>query len=114
VLAAPCCHHDIAAQLRRSPTPAPYAMITRHGILRERFADTLTDALRASLMRQQGYRVDVVQFVESQHTPRNTMLRAVRTGSPVKGGSVRKEYDELVETWSIRPKLAELLESRRG
>jgi SAM-dependent methyltransferase len=109
VLAAPCCHHDIAAQLRRSPTPAPYAMITRHGILRERLADTLTDALRASLMRQQGYRVDVVQFVESQHTPRNTMLRAVRTGSPVKGGSVRKEYDDLVDTWGISPKLAELL-----
>ena len=109
VLAAPCCHHDIAAQLRRSPTPSPYAMITRHGILRERLADTLTDGLRASLMRQQGYRVDVVQFVESQHTPRNTMLRAVRTGAPVKGGSVRKEYDELVGTWGLHPKLAELL-----
>ncbi|HEY0949950.1 SAM-dependent methyltransferase [Nocardioides sp.] len=109
VLAAPCCHHDIAAQLRRAPTPAPYAMLTRHGILRERLADTLTDGLRASLMRQQGYRVDVVQFVESQHTPRNTMLRAVRTGGPVKGGSVRKEYDELVATWGIRPRLAELL-----
>jgi SAM-dependent methyltransferase len=109
VLAAPCCHHDIAAQLRKAPTPAPYAMLTRHGILRERLADTLTDALRASLMRQQGYRVDVVQFVESQHTPRNTMLRAVRTGSPVKGGSVRKEYDDLVTTWGIRPALAGLL-----
>ena len=80
-----------------SATPAPYAMLTRHGILRERFADTLTDALRASLLRLQGYRVDVMQFVESQHTPRNTMLRAVRTGAPVKGGGVRKEYDELVD-----------------
>jgi hypothetical protein len=109
VLAAPCCHHDIAAQLRRHPTPSPWAMVTRHGILRERFADTLTDALRATLMRLQGYRVDVVQFVESQHTPRNTMLRAVRTGSPVKGGSVRSEYDELVATWQLRPRLAELL-----
>lgn len=113
VLAAPCCHHDVAAQLRRTPTPAPYAMVTRHGILRERLADTLTDALRASLLRQEGYRVDVVQFVESQHTPRNTMLRAVRTGGPVKGGSVRKEYDELVAAWGIRPALAELLEARR-
>ncbi|MDI6909312.1 SAM-dependent methyltransferase [Nocardioides sp.] len=111
VLAAPCCHHDIAAQLRRSPTPSPYAMITRHGILRERLADTLTDALRASLMRQQGYRVDVVQFVESQHTPRNTMLRAVRAGAPVKGGSVRKEYDDLVDTWGISPALARLLDA---
>ena len=111
VLAAPCCHHDIAAQLRRTPTPAPYAALTRHGILRERLADTLTDAIRASLMRLQGYRVDVVQFVESQHTPRNTMLRAVRTGPPVRGGGIRTEYDDLVAIWGIRPKLAELLES---
>jgi SAM-dependent methyltransferase len=109
VLAAPCCHHDVAAQLRKTPTPAPYAMLTRHGILRERLADTLTDALRASLLRQQGYRVDVVQFVESQHTPRNTMLRATRTGRPVAGGGVRKEYDELVASWGITPRLAVLL-----
>ncbi|GGU10641.1 class I SAM-dependent methyltransferase [Nocardioides albus] len=112
VLAAPCCHHDIAAQLRKAPTPAPYSMLTRHGILRERFADTLTDALRASLLRLAGYRVEVVQFVESQHTPRNTMLRAIRTGSPVKGGSVKKEYDELVAEWGVRPKLGELLSER--
>ena len=112
VLAAPCCHHDIAAQLRKAPTPAPYAMLTRHGILRERFADTLTDALRASLLRILGYRVDVVEFVESAHTPRNTLLRAVRTGSVVKGGGVRKEYADLVAMWGVHPKLAELLGSR--
>jgi SAM-dependent methyltransferase len=109
VLAAPCCHHDIAAQLRRTPTPSPYAMVTRHGILRERLADTLTDAIRASLLRLSGYRVEVVQFVESRHTPRNTLLRAVRTGGPVRGGSVKKEYDELLAAWGIRPKLGELL-----
>jgi SAM-dependent methyltransferase len=110
VLAAPCCHHDVAAQLRKAPTPAPYAMLTRHGILRERLADTLTDALRATLMRLQGYRVDVVQFVESKHTPRNTLLRATRTGTPVTGGSLRREYDDLVAAWGISPKLAELLD----
>jgi SAM-dependent methyltransferase len=112
VLAAPCCHHDIAAQLRKAPTPAPYSMLTRHGILRERFADTLTDGLRAAILRLLGYRVDVVEFVESEHTPRNTLLRAVRTGGRVKGGSVRTEYDELVRIWSVRPRLAELLGDR--
>ena len=109
VLAAPCCHHDIAAQLRKAPTPTPYAALTRHGILRERFADTLTDALRASLLRLEGYRVDVVEFVESAHTPRNTLLRATRTGGKVKGGGVRKEYDQLVGEWQIVPRLAQLL-----
>ncbi|MBZ5735217.1 SAM-dependent methyltransferase [Nocardioides sp. TRM66260-LWL] len=110
VLAAPCCHHDLAAQLRRAPTPAPYALLTRHGILRERLADTLTDGVRAALMRLQGYRVEVVQFVESQHTPRNTLLRCVRTGSPVAGGSLRTEYDDLVDAWGVSPRLATLLE----
>jgi SAM-dependent methyltransferase len=111
VLAAPCCHHDVAAQLRRAPTPTPYSSLTRHGILRERFADTLTDALRASILRQVGYRVDVIEFVESRHTPRNTLLRAVRTGGTPPEQS-RAELDELTATWGVHPKLAELLHDR--
>ncbi|MBC2932751.1 SAM-dependent methyltransferase [Nocardioides sp. zg-1228] len=110
VLAAPCCHHDIAAQLRATEPPAPYAMLTRHGILRERFADTLTDALRASLLRREGYRVDVVEFVESAHTPRNTLLRAVRTGAD--GTEAAREYDELLAAWGVRPRLGDLLDPR--
>lgn len=111
VLAAPCCHHDVAAQLRRAPTPAPYSQLTRHGILRERFADTLTDAMRASILRLVGYRVDVIEFVESQHTPRNTLLRAVRTGA-TPPDRARAELDELTRTWGVHPKLAELLHDR--
>ncbi len=108
VLAAPCCHHDIAAQLRVTPSPEPYAMLTRHGILRERFADTLTDALRATLLRREGYRVDVVEFVESAHTPRNTLLRAIRTGE--RGAEAGQEYADLLATWGLRPRLGELLD----
>jgi SAM-dependent methyltransferase len=108
VLAAPCCHHDVAAQLRSHPAPAPYGELVRHGILRERFADTLTDALRAGLLRGSGYRVDVVEFVESAHTPRNTLLRAVRTGA-APDPTALSEYDALVRTWQLRPRLGELL-----
>jgi SAM-dependent methyltransferase len=111
VLAAPCCHHDVAAQLRRAPTPTPYSLLTRHGILRERFADTLTDAMRASVLRLVGYRVDVIEFVESQHTPRNTLLRAVRTGA-TPSESVRREFTDVTTTWGVHPKLAELLGDR--
>ena len=111
VLAAPCCHHDVAAQLRRVPTPAPYTLLTRSGILRERFADTLTDAMRAAILRLAGYRVDVIEFVDSKHTPRNTLLRAVRTGAPAPDGA-REELDELTRTWGVHPKLAELLRDR--
>ncbi|CAM3529479.1 SAM-dependent methyltransferase [Nocardioides zeicaulis] len=107
VLAAPCCHHDIAAQLRAHPTPEPWSLLTRHGILRERFADTLTDAIRATLLRREGYRVDVVEFVESAHTPRNTLLRAVRTGAG--SADAAAEYDAVVATWGVQPRLGELL-----
>lgn len=105
VLAAPCCHHDIAAQIREVGAPEPYSLLVRDGIVRERLADTLTDALRAGLLRSVGYRVDVVEFIDSAHTPRNSLIRAVRTGHP----GPRAEYDALVEQWHLRPRLAELL-----
>jgi len=105
ILAAPCCHRDISRQLRDQPPPAPYSSLTRDGILRERAADTLTDALRASLLRSRGYRVEVVEFVDSTHTPRNTLLRAARTGSP----TAPTEYAELAQAWGVHPKLADLL-----
>jgi SAM-dependent methyltransferase len=108
VLAAPCCHHDIQAQLKSHAAPGPYGMVTRHGILRERLGDILTDAFRASLMRIAGYRVEVVEFVPSQHTPRNTMLRAVRTGAPP-DAAVTTQYDEMVRTWDVKPRLAALI-----
>jgi SAM-dependent methyltransferase len=111
VLAAPCCHHDVAAQLRRTPTPAPYTLLTRSGILRERFADTLTDALRAAVLRMLGYRVDVIDFVDSKHTPRNTLLRAVRTGAP-RSTDLTHEFEDLTRTWGVHPRLAELLRDR--
>ncbi len=108
VLAAPCCHHDVAAQLRTGEAPAPYSFLVRDGILRERFADTLTDALRAAVLRLHGYRVEVVEFVESRHTPRNTLLRAIRTGASP-SAEVRAELDRLADTWRVRPRLRELL-----
>ncbi|RBQ07186.1 SAM-dependent methyltransferase [Micromonospora sp. LHW51205] len=111
VLAAPCCHHDLAAQLRARPAPGPYELLTRQGILRERFADVLTDALRAGLLRLHGYRAEVVEFVDFQHTPRNLLIRARRTaGAPTDGQ--RAEYRELVGQWGVTPRLETLLAER--
>lgn len=111
VLAAPCCHHEISAQLRSVAAPAPHGLLTRHGILRERFADTLTDALRAALLRLAGYRVEVTEFVASQHTPRNVLLRAERTGKPATPAQVA-EYQTLVTAWGVTPTLATLLRAQ--
>jgi Methyltransferase domain len=108
VLAAPCCHHDLQAQVSRQDTPAPYALVTRHGLLRERFVDVLTDALRASILRIVGYRVEAVEFVSDEHTARNLLLRAVRTGAPPSPSDV-EDYARLVAEWGIRPALAATL-----
>lgn len=113
VLAAPCCHHDLQRQLREGEAPGAYGMLTRHGILRERFADVLTDALRASLMRQAGYRTEIIEFVPSEHTPRNTLLRAVKTGAKAEA-KVVEEYASLVREWGVTPKLSALLGSEAG
>jgi SAM-dependent methyltransferase len=110
VLAAPCCHHDIAAQLKGSPAPSGFGEVARQAILRERFADVLTDSLRASLLRLNGYKVDVVEFVDSAHTPRNLLLRARRTGRVDEGQ--RAEYEALTAQWGVTPALETMLTNR--
>jgi hypothetical protein len=95
-------------QLRRSEPPGAHGLLVRYGILRERFADVLTDSVRAALLRLVGYRVEVVEFVGTEHTPRNLLIRAIRTGQPPTPALVQ-EYGRLVEDWQVRPKLAALL-----
>ncbi len=111
VLAAPCCHHDVQRQLAGATPPEPYGAITRHPILRERFADVLADALRSLLLRQNGYRVEVVEFIDSAHTSRNAMIRAVRTGTPAKP-EVVAEYQALILQWGVQPALERMLAAR--
>lgn len=77
ILAAPCCHHECYTQIA-SPLFHP---LLKHGILKERFASLLTDALRGSLLEQQGYKVDIIEFIEAEHTPKNLLIRAVFTGN---------------------------------
>jgi hypothetical protein len=109
VLAAPCCHHDLQRQLTGPDRGrGAYPAVLRHAILRERFADVLTDALRSSLLTLLGYRTAVVEFVDSRHTPRNALIRAVRTGTRPDAQRVH-EYLELIEQWSVEPALARLV-----
>ncbi|HEY0002251.1 MAG TPA: SAM-dependent methyltransferase [Actinoplanes sp.] len=108
ILAAPCCHHDIAAQLKGRPAPEPFTELTRHPIMRERFADVLTDSLRASLLRLNGYKVDVVEFIDSAHTPRNLLLRSRRADTPATEAQ-RAEYETLTAQWGVTPALEKML-----
>ena len=108
IVSVPCCQHEIQKTLRADG--ASRALL-RHGILRERLADLLADALRAALLRVVGYRVRVVEFVEPEATGRNVMLRAVRGVRPGAGDAV-DEYLALRDEWKVRPPLEELLAPR--
>ncbi len=105
ILAAPCCHHDVQRQLSGCVPPEPYELVTKQPILREHFADVLTDALRAAILRLVGYRTDVIEFVDAEHTPRNVLIRATLTKAAPTPSQVAA-YQRLISDWGIRPALA--------
>ena len=106
MMIAPCCHHDIQSQL--SETPEPWSLITRYGIMRERLGDLLTDSLRMQILKLRGYRVEAIEFIGGEHTPRNLMIRAVKTGATVDPIEVTR-YEEMIAAWKVKPALARLL-----
>ena len=108
IMLAPCCHHDLQAQI--DIVPEPWSLLTRHGVVSERLIDLMTDSLRAQILRLLGYRVDIVEFIGGEHTPRNIMIRAVKTGVKVDPVEVDR-YQAMLADWSIAPHLAELLKS---
>jgi hypothetical protein len=75
LIVAPCCHQELRPQLGR---PEPFAALLRHGIMEERLAEWLTDGLRALFLEWAGYRTKLMEFVPTEHTPKNLMLAAVR------------------------------------
>jgi SAM-dependent methyltransferase len=108
VFCAPCCHHHLQQQLQAHQAPSPYEPVLRHGVLSERLGDILTDALRALILRIMGYQTEVIQFVSTEHTAKNLMIRATRS---VKQGDPRfvREYRALTDLWHVTPYLAQLL-----
>ncbi len=113
VLSAPCCQHELQKAIGqgggRSRPEADFAGLLRQGILRERLCDILTDSFRAMIMRIMGYRSQVVEFVSSEATARNIMLKCeygVRPGQPGPVG----EYLGLRDYWNVVP----WLETRLG
>ena len=115
ILSAPCCQHELQQQLSRIPVPDPFRAVTRYGILGERLGDILTDTFRAAILRIMGYRTDVIQFVSTEHTAKNLMIRAVKTSESGSARSV-EEYVALKEYWHVTPHLERLLgdELHRG
>ena len=103
ILAVPCCQKEAYGQIESSLLQP----LLRHGLAKERFAALATDALRAQLLELAGYRTQLVEFVDLEHTPKNILIRAVR-GQPA-GADVRRAYEELRDSLGLEPSLERLL-----
>ena len=75
ILAVPCCQHELYTKIKQ-PLLNP---LLKHGILKERFAALATDALRSLRLEASGYAVQVIEFIDTEHTPKNLMLKAVKS-----------------------------------
>ena len=91
ILAVPCCQHELAPQIEADAL----SPLLRHGLWRERFGSLATDGLRAVWLEAQGYRTQIVEFIEMEHTPKNVLLRGVRSESPRARETAAAEYAAL-------------------
>ena len=110
IVAAPCCQHELHHKIQSRH----FSATLRHGILRERLAEILTDTFRTLVLRIMGYRTQVVEFVSPDATPKNLLIRAEKKQPPGDVDAVR-EYLEMKKFWSVEPAIEGMLgEEFRG
>ena len=121
ILSVPCCQHEINLQLEKNKaavaSSSPFASLERWGIVRERFAALATDVIRAELLEQSGYAVQLLEFIDMEHTPKNILLRAVRKrNAALQNGSGLQKSSErlssLMQNLGASQTLANLLAER--
>ena len=110
IFCAPCCHHHLQQQMTRKNSPDLFSLILRHGSLKERLGDILTDGFRSLILQMMGYRTDIVEFVSTEHTGKNLLIRAVKTGKSGQNQRIIEEYRSLKQFWQVTPYLEQLLE----
>jgi SAM-dependent methyltransferase len=98
LVVAPCCQKEIRPQLVAPPV---LAAALRHGIFEERQAEFVTDALRAQLLEWAGYRTRVIEFISTEHTPKNVMITAVK-GRPAGDEAAARRLREFASFYGIR------------
>ncbi len=109
IFSVPCCQHEVNKQMKTEEL----SLLTRYGIVQERFSALTTDAIRANLLECCGYRTQLLEFIDFEHTPKNILIRAVRR--PVIPSSARKKYltevQAVCDEFHLTPTLYTLLEN---
>ena len=102
ILSVPCCQHEINGQIANDVLKP----ILKHGLLKERFSAIVTDALRAEYLEREGYEVQVLEFIDMEHTPKNILIRAIDTGKKGKNSKRIKDCETFL---NVEPTLGRLL-----
>lgn len=107
ILSVPCCQHELNAQIENDMLEP----LLKYGILKERFAALLTDALRANLLEQNGYEVQILEFIDMEHTPKNLLIRAVKRGEKAdkKQEKLENSYKTLCDELNAHGTLEKIL-----
>ena len=107
ILSVPCCQHEINKQIHNEELSS----LLGYGIIKERMAALVTDAVRANLLEAAGYETSILEFIDMEHTPKNLLIRAIRRDSTdlYKQQKMRQKVDELAEFLHIDPTLKRLL-----
>ncbi|MCL2421236.1 MAG: SAM-dependent methyltransferase, partial [Defluviitaleaceae bacterium] len=106
IFAAPCCQHELNSQIKTEAV----SLLTRYGIVKERTASLMTDAIRANLVASRGYKTQLMEFVDLAHTPKNLLIRAVKTQMPAKARHMYlQEVEDMCRIFNLKPLLGELL-----
>lgn len=112
IFSVPCCQHELNGQME----PGTLPILSRYGILKERFCALATDAIRGNLLEYCGYRTQLMEFIDMAHTPKNILIRAVRR--PVSNAKKQQEALEqvraLTNEFQFHPTLCRLLLSEAG
>lgn len=114
ILSVPCCQHEINMQLEQNKrelenTDAEiFKPLLKYGLIRERVSALITDSLRAEYLESAGYKVDVMEFIDMSHTPKNILLRAVRKNQKKDAGDktdVNQNKPVLIDALKIAPSI---------
>ena len=98
IICAPCCHKQIRQEMEKSKVVDP---IIRYGIFLERQAVMITDAIRALIMEYYGYKTQVMEFIEMEHTPKNILLVGRKSDAPVDKEAILKQIEDLKKQYGI-------------
>ena len=106
ILSVPCCQHELNQQMENEVLEPVF----QYGLIKERMAALVTDGLRAQYLEREGYDTQVLEFIDMEHTPKNILLRAVKTG---KKGANAEAIRRCEEALHVSPMLGRLLDHRQ-